>query len=43
MSRAIFAPIFVLLFKKLNVAPEVVLTAYRVADSPPAFRIDRPP
>jgi aminobenzoyl-glutamate transport protein len=32
---AIFAPIFVPLFMKLNVAPEVVLAAYRVADSPP--------
>ncbi len=35
MSRAIFAPIFVPLFMKLNVAPVVVLAAYRVADSPP--------
>jgi hypothetical protein len=32
---AIFAPIFVPLLMKLNVAPEVVLAAYRVADSPP--------
>jgi aminobenzoyl-glutamate transport protein len=32
---AIFAPIFVPLFMQLNVAPEVVLAAYRVADSPP--------
>jgi aminobenzoyl-glutamate transport protein len=32
---AIFAPIFVPLFMKLNVAPEVALAAYRVADSPP--------
>ena len=32
---AIFAPIFVPLFMKLNVGPEVVLAAYRVADSPP--------
>jgi aminobenzoyl-glutamate transport protein len=32
---ALFAPIFVPLFMKLNVAPEVVLAAYRVADSPP--------
>jgi aminobenzoyl-glutamate transport protein len=31
---AIFAPIFVPLFMKLGVAPEVVLAAYRVADSP---------
>jgi aminobenzoyl-glutamate transport protein len=31
---AIFAPIFVPLFMKLDVAPEVVLAAYRVADSP---------
>ena len=32
---AIFAPIFVPLFMKLGVAPEVVLAAYRVSDSPP--------
>jgi aminobenzoyl-glutamate transport protein len=32
---ALFAPVFVPLFMKLNVAPEVVLAAYRVADSPP--------
>jgi len=32
---ALFAPIFVPLFMKLDVAPEVVLAAYRVADSPP--------
>ncbi len=31
---AILAPIFVPLFMKLNVAPEVVLAAYRVGDSP---------
>jgi aminobenzoyl-glutamate transport protein len=31
---AILAPIFVPLFLKLNVAPEVVLAAYRVGDSP---------
>ena len=32
---AIFAPIFVPLFMKLGVAPEVVLAAYRVSNSPP--------
>ena len=32
---ALFAPIFVPLFMKLGVAPEVVLAAYRVGDSPP--------
>jgi len=32
---AIFAPIFVSLFMKLGIAPEVVLAAYRVGDSPP--------
>jgi aminobenzoyl-glutamate transport protein len=32
---AIFAPIFVPLFMKLGIAPEVVLAAYRVGDSPP--------
>lgn len=32
---AIMAPIFVPLFMKLGVAPEVVLAAYRVSDSPP--------
>ena len=31
---AIFAPIFVPLLMRLNVAPEAVLAAYRVADSP---------
>jgi aminobenzoyl-glutamate transport protein len=31
---AIFAPIFVPLLMKLNVAPETVLAAYRVGDSP---------
>jgi aminobenzoyl-glutamate transport protein len=31
---AILAPIFVPLFLKLNVAPDVVLAAYRVGDSP---------
>jgi len=31
---AILAPIFVPLFMKLNVAPETVLAAYRVGDSP---------
>ncbi len=31
---AIFAPIFVPLLMKLNVAPEAVLAAYRVGDSP---------
>jgi aminobenzoyl-glutamate transport protein len=31
---AILAPIFVPLFLKLNVGPEVVLAAYRVGDSP---------
>jgi len=31
---AIFAPLFVPLLMKLNVAPEVVLAAYRVGDSP---------
>jgi aminobenzoyl-glutamate transport protein len=31
----IFAPIFVPLFMKLGVAPEIVLAAYRVGDSPP--------
>ena len=31
---AILAPIFVPLFVKLNVAPDVVLAAYRVGDSP---------
>ncbi len=31
---AILAPIFVPLFLKLNVAPEIVLAAYRVGDSP---------
>jgi aminobenzoyl-glutamate transport protein len=31
---AIFAPVFVPLFMQLNVAPEVVLAAYRVGDSP---------
>jgi aminobenzoyl-glutamate transport protein len=32
---AIMAPIFVPLFLKLGVGPEVVLAAYRVSDSPP--------
>ena len=32
---AIFAPIFVPLFMKLGVAPEIVLAAYRVGNSPP--------
>ena len=32
---ALLAPIFVPLFMKLGVAPEAVLAAYRVADSPP--------
>lgn len=32
---AIMAPIFVPLFLKLGVAPDVVLAAYRVSDSPP--------
>lgn len=32
---AIVAPVFVPLFLKLGVAPEVVLAAYRVSDSPP--------
>jgi aminobenzoyl-glutamate transport protein len=32
---AIMAPIFVPLFMKLGVEPEVVLAAYRVSDSPP--------
>jgi aminobenzoyl-glutamate transport protein len=32
---AIFAPIFVPLFMKLGIAPEIVLAAYRVGDSPP--------
>ncbi len=32
---AIFAPIFVPLFMKLGIAPEVVLAAYRVGNSPP--------
>jgi aminobenzoyl-glutamate transport protein len=31
---AIFAPIFIPLFMRLHVAPDVVLAAYRVADSP---------
>ena len=31
---AIFAPIFVPLLMKLNVAPDAVLAAYRVGDSP---------
>jgi aminobenzoyl-glutamate transport protein len=31
---AILAPIFIPLFLKLNVAPELVLAAYRVGDSP---------
>jgi aminobenzoyl-glutamate transport protein len=32
---ALLAPIFVPLFMKLGVAPEAVMAAYRVADSPP--------
>lgn len=32
---AIIAPVFVPLFLKLGIAPEVVLAAYRVSDSPP--------
>ena len=32
---AIMAPIFVPLFMKLGIDPEVVLAAYRVSDSPP--------
>ena len=32
---AIFAPIFVPLFMKLGIAPEIVLAAYRVGDLPP--------
>jgi aminobenzoyl-glutamate transport protein len=32
---AIMAPIFVPLFMKLGIAPDVVLAAYRVSDSPP--------
>jgi aminobenzoyl-glutamate transport protein len=32
---AIMAPIFVPLFMKLDIGPEVVLAAYRVSDSPP--------
>jgi aminobenzoyl-glutamate transport protein len=32
---AILAPVFVPLFMKLGVAPDVVLAAYRVSDSPP--------
>jgi len=32
---ALLAPIFVPLFMKLRVAPEAVLAAYRVGDSPP--------
>ena len=32
---ALLAPIFVPLFMKLGIAPEGVLAAYRVADSPP--------
>jgi aminobenzoyl-glutamate transport protein len=31
---AIFAPIFIPLFLRLNVAPQTVLAAYRVGDSP---------
>jgi aminobenzoyl-glutamate transport protein len=31
---AIFAPIFVLLFLRLGVAPQTVLAAYRLGDSP---------
>jgi aminobenzoyl-glutamate transport protein len=33
-NRAIFAPIFVPLFLRLDVAPQTVLAAYRVGDSP---------
>ena len=32
---AILAPVFVPLFLKLGIAPDVVLAAYRVSDSPP--------
>src|SRR5262249_27464755 len=32
---AVMAPIFVPLFMQLGIAPEVVLAAYRVIDSPP--------
>lgn len=32
---AIIAPVFVPLFMKLGIAPDVVLAAYRVSDSPP--------
>lgn len=32
---AILAPVFVPLFMKLGIAPDVVLAAYRVSDSPP--------
>jgi aminobenzoyl-glutamate transport protein len=32
---ALLAPIFVPLFMKLGIAPEAVLAAYRVGDSPP--------
>ena len=32
---AIMAPVFVPLFMKLGIAPDVVLAAYRVSDSPP--------
>lgn len=32
---ALLAPIFVPLFMRLGVAPEAVMAAYRVADSPP--------
>src|SRR4029077_13596182 len=32
---AILAPVFVPLFLKLGIAPQVVLAAYRVSDSPP--------
>jgi aminobenzoyl-glutamate transport protein len=32
---AIVAPVFVTLFLKLGVAPDIVLAAYRVSDSPP--------
>ena len=31
---AIFAPIFIPLFLRLDVAPQTVLAAYRVGDSP---------
>jgi aminobenzoyl-glutamate transport protein len=31
---AIFAPVFVPIFIQLNVAPEAVLAAYRIGDSP---------